>query len=359
MANGNELSYLAGTVGALQKQVGILWTGKEGTRSVREFGAKGGTADDTTPIQAALNSGERWIVFPDPSYKITSPLSIPNSIMLSGRGQYTTRLVFYGCSGLVIDPGLSNVIFNNMEIQAAVRYTAAPNAYKGVTISGTAASRDQNFIFRDVFFDGFETAIEATYLWQSHFENVHAQFGHTGLSLYDLSVNNTLLGCKFFLDGTAGSIGLELGDGTNHSEGVIIDTCVIYGAEIGIQGKAFTAANIANCTIDTIVSRGIVITKSAAECSYAWNVANNFIGMMAGATIGASVYNDIVDANYIGQRIIGNTILGYGAGGSQGILFDGAEANYNTALGNLVKNFTTPILNNGGAGNVVEHNTGI
>lgn len=56
--------------------------------SVKDFGAVGdGTADDTTAIQAALNSGAKLIFFPLGNYKTTATLTISASgIILAGIG---------------------------------------------------------------------------------------------------------------------------------------------------------------------------------------------------------------------------------------------------------------------------------
>lgn len=60
------------------------------TVSVKDFGAVGdGVANDTTAIQAALNSGAGAVYFPSSTYKITNFLTVPNNVMVYGDGWAT------------------------------------------------------------------------------------------------------------------------------------------------------------------------------------------------------------------------------------------------------------------------------
>jgi hypothetical protein len=53
--------------------------------SVKNFGAVGdGVVDDTTAIQAALNSGAKRVVVPEGTYRIVSTLVIPSEVTFSG-----------------------------------------------------------------------------------------------------------------------------------------------------------------------------------------------------------------------------------------------------------------------------------
>ncbi len=62
-----------------------------GMTNVREFGAVGdGVADDTAAIQAAIDSGRGWLLFPKGNYRITQTLEVDleqvGSVALSGGG---------------------------------------------------------------------------------------------------------------------------------------------------------------------------------------------------------------------------------------------------------------------------------
>ncbi len=75
--------------------------------SVKDFGAVGdGVADDTAAIQAAINAGlRRRVYFPGGIYKVSSPITVPNSRSLYGDGMgfggtnRRTDLLYTGTSG--------------------------------------------------------------------------------------------------------------------------------------------------------------------------------------------------------------------------------------------------------------------
>lgn len=59
--------------------------------SVKDFGAVGdGTTDDTSAIQAALNSGSKHIFAPSGTYLLSNYILIPDGVSLSGGGQDVT-----------------------------------------------------------------------------------------------------------------------------------------------------------------------------------------------------------------------------------------------------------------------------
>lgn len=69
--------------------------------SVKDFGAVGdGVTDDTAAIQAAINA-EDSVFIPPGTYRITSPISIPQRKVLRGVG-YRSRLNAVSVSGAVI-----------------------------------------------------------------------------------------------------------------------------------------------------------------------------------------------------------------------------------------------------------------
>jgi len=75
------------------------------TVSVKDFGAVGnGVADDTTKIQAALNSGAGTIYFPEGTYPVSSALTLPSNIMLTGDGVGNTKLT-------VVGTGTNNIFY--------------------------------------------------------------------------------------------------------------------------------------------------------------------------------------------------------------------------------------------------------
>lgn len=83
---------VADHLAAVDAALAALGPGFEGTISVKDpvFGAIGdGVADDTAPIQNALNSTATIIFLPRGTYRITAPLSVPPGNALVGAGTAT------------------------------------------------------------------------------------------------------------------------------------------------------------------------------------------------------------------------------------------------------------------------------
>jgi hypothetical protein len=73
---------------------------KGAVANVFDFGAVGnGVADDTSAIQAALNSGARTVFFPKGTYKTTAPINLPDFTTLVGVGGYDGSLISGAHSG--------------------------------------------------------------------------------------------------------------------------------------------------------------------------------------------------------------------------------------------------------------------
>jgi hypothetical protein len=90
--------------------------------SVKDFGAVGdGTTDDTTAIQAAVDSVASAVYFPTGTYKITSTILVANDKRLSGASKHGTiiRLVTSSFGLVAIDATATRVQLDNLEIQSA------------------------------------------------------------------------------------------------------------------------------------------------------------------------------------------------------------------------------------------------
>lgn len=124
--------------------------------SVKDFGAIGdGVVDDTSAIQAALNSGANSVVVPDGTYIVTS-LLVSSALTIFGPGKLkrTTSL-----SSSVINITASNVVIDGISFAGAsegstvVTQNSSDNA---VLVSGTSSvSPLSNITFRSLNIDGF------------------------------------------------------------------------------------------------------------------------------------------------------------------------------------------------------------
>ena len=101
-AGSNSVGFLQAGTGATNRTVQAKL---RDTVSVKDFGAVGdGVADDTTKIQAALNSGAGTVYFPEGTYPVSSALTLPSNITLTGDGVGNTKLT-------VVGTGVNNILY--------------------------------------------------------------------------------------------------------------------------------------------------------------------------------------------------------------------------------------------------------
>ena len=332
--------------------------------SVKDFGAVGnGSTDDTTAVQnainAAISAGGATVFFPQTSngeYLISTKLSVSGKVVLKGDGQYHTRILCNDCDGIEIAAGVTGGKISDIEVAHGVRYTTTANTHVGLKFAGSTGSRPFYNIVSDVFFDGFGTAIETNWLWSTEFRNAHTNYCHIGFYMKGLGCNNTINSCKIVTDGSAGSRGLLLGDGTNPSEGLIVSDSLIYYGEENIEAIAFGQSCITNCIIDYGRKYGIDIRSSATDMCTGWQISNNYIALEGADGVNAiHLYNNIDSVQNMGNRIIGNYIHCYdGSAADNGIAVSGDYADNNIIMGNSILGFDTTDINIAeGAGNIV------
>ena len=262
-----------------------------------------------------------------------------HGLVLEGNQTYSTSITFKGCSGIKIDK-VRNIKITDITIKAYVRHTTTPNVYIGLDIDGDTDNRPTNLIIRDVFFDGFQTAIEANWIWSSVFDNVVTGNGQSSIYIRGLSVNNSIVNCRLSSDGTAGSRGIVIGNSVNWLEGWHIADNLIYNNEIGILAYGALHIQLHHNIIDYCGVYGIYAQDAGVIPSTNWVIDGNYIGM--GGTGGAGIYmaqgEEGSSGSTRGSKIIGNDILVYtGSTCNYGIRVGGAESKNNVVIGNSIK----------------------
>jgi hypothetical protein len=311
--------------------------------SVKDFGAVGdGVTDDTAAIQNAIDAaiaGRKALFIPRSDlgalglYRITSPLSISGSIHIYGEGTNYSGLLCDGCSGFQIDAGVNFVTIESMFIGQPVRYSTTPNSFKAIETLGTTGSRNFWHIYRDLFIDGFEWAMELSYTWSTVINSVTSVFGFGGVYATGLSVNNFVSNCSLGGSKTAGSAGIKIGDGTVATEGWMIQDSLLANFAIGVWGLGAGNCHVRGCIIDFFQEYGVFLQSSAASGTINWIVSENYMATdNAAASSGVRLKNDFAASSgqNRGHLISGNQILKYsGAALSYGISVDGtAEVGY-------------------------------
>jgi hypothetical protein len=306
-----------------------------------------GNTDDTVALQAIVDycvSNKLKLRNPVANNycKLSSPIYINGTLEIEGSGRYSSGYIFMGCDGFIIANGAKGVNFHDFEIALAVRHTTTPNTKKGIIINGTTESRPYNHIYRDIYIDGFETAVESNWIWASLFDNVSCDYGKKGLIVKGLSVNNKIDGnCQFSVDGSPGSRGIMLGDGVNELEGWWINSPLIFGAEIAIQGIGASHIYINNPILDFCKVNGILIGDNGTDFGGNWDISGGYIAMTGSG--GEAVIKDtnaIANSVNRGSHIRGTSQLTYpGATCSYGIWMQGAESKNAIITDNTISGF--------------------
>jgi hypothetical protein len=323
---------------------------------VRRYGAVGdGVADDTAAIQAAIDSGinnGNPVYLPKSRngslglYRTTSVLTISGRVKIYGDGNGYSGIVCsgngvstFGNDGFKIVAGQGFVSIESLAILQATRYTTTVNTFKAIDIQGTTAAQCEYHIYRDLFIDGFLTAIQANGIKSSTIDFVVSFFGKNGILADELTLNNTVTNCLLVGSSIAGGVGIKVGDGTNVSEGWLISSNFLVSYDDPIWFLGTQNHNVSHNILDFCGVRGVLL-QSGSAASTNHTIALNYI-----AIIGTSGDSGIRDLNSAaasdprGNRIVGNDILVYLFGGAvltYGIHVDGTNvANNKIALNSV------------------------
>jgi hypothetical protein len=328
-------------------------------------------AADYASIQACLDDAPAGSTVVVESATITTPLSITKAVTIIGSGMSNTVISASGCSAVTVAAGVGDVSIQRLRLRQPTPYTTTVNDHIGITILGDTGNRPSRHVYRDIFIDGFETAIQANWLWTSVFDNVQTAFGLIGLDSYGLSVNNQVLAGNWVVNNgsaarLAGSVCIRLNGQVSRadttpivSEGYMIIGALLFGGDYGVDAPGFANYQIANCIIDFIHLAGIRIINNGTAYGGHVLIQGNYIAMSSASvtTVGAiEVANTVIGTR--GNRIIGNDILGYaGADAPYGInLIANGGASGCVISGNVLNGFSTNDIRTACSTNVVTHN---
>jgi hypothetical protein len=338
--------------------------------NVKDFGVIGdGSANDTVAMQAAINYAiaNRLDVY-IPRFnngglglaRITSPLTISAGLKIFGSGMNYSGILCDGCSGFEIAAGTQFVEITSLGIFQATRYSTTPNSYAAIKTLGTTGSRNFWHVYRDLFIDGFEWPIHLSYTWSTVINSVQSVYGFGGVRADGISVNNYVNNCGFGGSSTAGSAGIQIGDGTVATEGWMISDCLLAYFAVGVKASFCGNSHVRGCIIDFFQQYGVFLDTSGAGPSLNWIISDNYMATdLNGAAAGVRLFNNNADydAQKRGNVVSNNQILSYaGASVSYGIIVDGTAENNNIITGNRIKAATYACFVQYGSNTVVANN---
>jgi len=308
-----------------------------------------GNTDDSAEIQLLINEMEPGQVLnlENKRYMLYTPIQINKAIKIKssgtvGIGPDRPYLLTNNNNGIIINK--SGVVLEGFAIGNGVPYATTSNALTGIKIVGTNTQYINDITLRNIFINGYQTALEVNYMWTSQIQTLKTLNCQVGILVKGKSVNNeisnnTSLSFDFT---TADSKGIwflgEKGEGTEKEGWRIIDT-LIYGAYEAIYAEKISHVNFMNSMIDFCQHIGIVMLN---DC-YNWNINSNYIALRKP---GYGIYsaNSIVNPLMVrGHKIIDNDILIYENSEADvvsiGVNIFGAGSLYDDVRGNSVKNF--------------------
>jgi len=242
-----QVTYNEGATGAVTTTVQAKL---QESISVKDFGAVGnGSADDTTAIQAAINSLSSTggtVYFPAGTYKVSSTLNITHdNITLAGAGKGATTLSTYIASNDIISfSGVARGGVQDMSITASTSQVAGA----GIHFTNCDNVRATNILvgyglYTGIAFDGGGSEFEN---YVDNFEISTCTFGiligAAGAQPQDIFISTGVIG-------SCSNSGIFIYQGS----GIYVDTVDIISSNKGITTYPGSSQNVSNCFFDTVL----------------------------------------------------------------------------------------------------------
>lgn len=333
-----------------------------------------GSTDDGPALAAAIAAAGVGGTVQLPktgNVRVTTPVQITtNGLTIRAGSQWQSRIFADGCNGIEVAAGVTGLTLQGIEVACKVRHTATANTLAGIKFNGTSSSHCSNNTLRDVYIDGFQTALYGNYLWNTDFDNFSCNYGQIGIDVYGKSVNNFISGgssVNVALIAGSRCIRLTGNDGSSSgtavgTEGWVVADTLTYGGEVGIDLIGAAHIDIHDCIIDFNQQYGVRFTDNGTNYAGNSRVAGCYIAMTGTSGVaGISSGNAVSNGTNTRNKFEGNHLVVYsGSTCANGIHQVGAYglmiARGNT-VGNSTNGFTSADIRTTTSGNVIETNT--
>jgi hypothetical protein len=285
------------------------------TVSVMDYGAVcNGSANDTTAIQSALNTG-LTVSLPQGTCRVTAPLVIDSGASthnygsLKGEGaNYSAILADYSAwvgtdytvLKLSTTSGRSGTYTElNRVFQGFAIRSGGANAVQGIAIKiqSSASFTVGNALpyspavktqFRDILINDFDTALSISEAWESVFDSINVQGCRQGIVIAGKSVNDFFTNLKMSGFTTAntsnsgGTVGFSItkklySDGYGIPEGISVSHSLIFGAGPNVALDEGLYLSITDNIIDGTPNNGIFVNNPNSVV-----IARNYIAVASG-----------------------------------------------------------------------------
>lgn len=331
------------------------------TIDIKDFGAIGdGSKDDTAAILMAFescikNKKTLYVSRPVKCYLCLKNIVITDQIYVYGDGFENAGFNFINSDGFIIKEGVKNVFFERFSINCSVRYKDKRNDFTGIHIMGSSGQRPYTHTYRDLFIDGFCTAIKLNWLWDSLFDNLKILFGKVGFEILGTSVNNNICNASVMVEGE-GSKGIFFSDRNNPTEGWRISNILVFGAEMAVHSFYTSNVYLTTPILDFCTKYGIML-ESGRGPSTNWQIIGGYIAMSGNAISGISLNNEVDNKQLRGCKISNVDILVYpGSTAESGVSLNGKYDIRNKIKDNSFTDFKNDVIfkNNKKSENVIE-----
>jgi len=282
---------------------------------IADFGVVGdGKTDDSKSIQDAFNSCIKlkktlYVSRPTLSYFSLKSIKICGQIRVFGDGLSLCGFNFYNCNGFEILEGVTNVIFEKVSINQAIRYIYKPNNFIAFNFLGSDTKRPYTNTFRDVFIDGFQTAFRLAWVWDSLFENVKVIYGQIGFNIVGLSVNNIISNSSISVEGS-GSKAIYFSDKVSPTEGWRITNLLTFGAEIAIHAYYTSNIYVTTPILDFCGLRAVLLEDGTGP-SANWQILGGYIAMSNNSDAAIEIITEKDNSQIRGNKFTDLDILAY------------------------------------------------
>lgn len=362
--------------------------------SVKKFGARGdGITDDAAAIQNALNSGNKYIYFPEGTYIVGTKLSVLANTAIVGSG-FGSVIKCADSTNIVMMElnDVDDVIIENLKFDG----NAANNSYGGpayhhclhiyqgerVVVNNVLFVDN---IFSGIWMNGTNLGSQGPVISNCYFSGFNALGASCGLLIDERAEYSRIIGCK----AQSCAIGFRVAGGGNH----VLSGCMAVMNCSGSNGVGFKISRSNREGLDaanpgkTILTgchsnhnnRGILVDDVFnAEIIGCHVIANNYDGLVlsgvnhcivngcsisANSDISTGDYDEIVlkdkDTSYSTHNIISNNIIHsystiYQA--RYGINEDSANCDFNLISSNIVQGQLTGRIRTQGTSTVKDNN---
>lgn len=232
-----------------------------------------GIANDTSAIQAAINSGAGIVNLPARSCLISTALSVTGKgVILAGKGMGVSRIVQTTLTADGVDfvspPALAGGGLRDLTIASNVADGQHGSTGTALSVSGA----NDNFVAQNFDLDGFDTGLKVLSDFQATFINFTIRnFSNAGILIPDTTspgAGNIFQAGNVSNIGYAGNNSASIGIQVQVSGGDFWDTIDVTATNTGWLFQPITSAHtiwdtwISNCLADTTLTNGWVLDGS-------------------------------------------------------------------------------------------------